>query len=809
MSFSRFPRILRGSRAGLAALYFVIAIIAQFFPLVGDLHYEFSAVIAIAASLLTGIVMVLAPVRKAASGTIPPHSSVDGSAGCDDMTGMDVWGMIGQGVLLSLIPLPVAITGALLGDGCGMLEGIAWYMTLVPASAAISAVLAAFARLVVCRRWVRLCAFLMLWSVSLFRGAWEGLAGPHIFLYSWQVGFFPGGSWDAELPITPLLLAYRAGHLLIAGLLALIIVVLARHRGSEQSGRDYGTAGQRALMAAGLLAAAAIIPLVMHRSDLGLTRTHEWLREELGDVYRTRFATIYYHAPTTDSLDLWQAANLTDFHIAELAEMLGIPESRIEPVTLYLYGSSGEEKRLVGTSSAAFTKPWARTLNMSFGGVGGTLRHELAHVMLAPYGNPLGISVSQGLLEGSAMALENDYLWRTLHEYARAMYEFNLAPSPEAIMGVGGFSSRRASVSYVLAGSFSRWLIERYGMQRYLEAFPWGDFDDAYGRSLGELSTEYRAFIDSLPPPPAAQRAAMRYLFGGGSFFFQKCLRRIGSLNGAGFDALAQERYERALERFRESLEHGINYGARAGVLQSLAGLGRYRELLDSCKAYAADTAGYPLLPYVIEQGDALWALGDTAGARRMYDSMLALDVSRGLSLRAALRMYFLGGDSTVQPIMRTYFTRPMKLLQRLAVLEQAQASAAHQQVREILALMRATLSARQFPLTSLGRLASVMRDVHAAGDTTSRMQHESSRLERFILSSLADGLRPAAQYAAMQRTAPQRTGADDAALEAISNELLRPEYYSFVPGSENYVRESDEMRRRFERYLESRIGSP
>lgn len=789
-------------------MYLAIAITAQLFPLVGDLHYEFAAVIAIAASLLTGIVMVLTPGRQNEPGAIAPQHDITGQShepGCDELTAMDVWRTISRAVLLSLIPLPVGILGALFGHGCGLLEGIAWYGTLVPVSAAISAVLAVLVRLLVCRRWVRLCAFLMFWSVSLFRGAWEGLTGPHIFLYAWQVGFFPGGSWDAELPITPLLLAYRAGHLLIAGLLALVIVELARHRnGGEQPGGAYRTAGARALVATGLLAAMIIIPLVLHRSDLGLTRTHTWLREELGDSYRTRFATIYYHAPTTDSLDIWQAAHLTDFHIAELAGMLGIPENDIEPVTLYLYGSSGEEKRLVGTSSAAFTKPWLRTLNMSFGGVGSTLRHELVHVMLAPYGNPLGISLSQGLLEGSAMALENDYLWRTLHEYARAMYAFDLAPSPEAIMGVGGFSSRRASVSYVLAGSFSRWLIERYGMKRYLDAFAWGDFDGAYQRSLSELSTEYRAFIDSLPPPPASQRAAMRHLFGGGSFFFQKCLRRIGSLNGAGYEALGQERYGKALESFQRSLEHGINYGARAGVLQALAGLGQYRELLDSSRVYAGDTAGYPLLPYVIEQGDAMWALGDIAGARRMYDSMLALDVSRGLSLRAALRRYFLQGDSAVHPIMRTYFTRPMKLLQRLAVLEQAEASTTDLQSRRILGLMHATLSARSIPLFSIGRLGLIMHDTHGAGDTTGQFLNASSPLERFILSSLAEGLRPAAQYAATHRSELQHAGvwSDDPALEPLIDALLRPQFYGFVPGGDNYMRESDEMSRRFEDYL-------
>src|SRR5207253_2842822 len=158
------------------------------------------------------------------------------------------------------------------------------------------------------------------------------------------------------------------------------------------------------LVAIAAVVALAAVALVSVRPELGLTRTDRWLRSALGDSLHTRFATIYYNATSTDSVDLWRAANLTDFYITEHARALGI-------------------------------------------------------------------------LEGSAMALENAYNWRTLHQYANRLYGYKLAPPPAEIMSIGGFSSRRSSVSYVIAGSFSKWLIERYGMKRYLSAFAWGDFD--------------------------------------------------------------------------------------------------------------------------------------------------------------------------------------------------------------------------------------------------------------------------------------------------------------------------------------------
>ncbi|HVZ41493.1 MAG TPA: hypothetical protein VHI13_19585 [Candidatus Kapabacteria bacterium] len=673
-------RLLRSPWGISTILYVAVAVTAQYLPLANDLHYEFAALVAIAASLVAGLTVIARMprfVRGSAPVDAPLRSGADIAIAC----------------LLSMIPLGVALIASLFRMNCGLGEGIAWYLTLVPASALVSGVIGACGATMARRRWLAALLFLALWCGSMARGAYEALAGPHIFLYSWQVGFFPGGSWDAELPIPALLLGYRAVHLAAAGGLLFVLGQIRILRSGSIDGRNIPAVW---VIAAGTALAMALVGM---RSEIGLTRSTEWLRSELGDSLRTRMATIYYNAPTTDSLDLWRAANLTDFYLTEHARVLGIPQDRVERVCIYLYASPAEEKRMVGTASAAFTKPWARSVNMTFGDVGSTLRHELAHVMMARYGNPLGISISQGMLEGSAVALENSFGWHTLHEYAAAMYRLKMAPPVEEIMSIGGFSLHRASMSYVLAGSFSQWLIATYGVDRYCSAFAWGSFESAYGRSLHELSEQYGAFIRAYSS--SVDAATMRHLFGGGSFFLQKCLRRIGTLNARGYEAMAEERYGRALEQFAASLAEGINYTARIGVIRSLAALGRYQVLLDSFTEYSHDTASYPLLPYLIEQGDAWWARGDTANAARLYDSVLRLQINAPTSLRAASRLYFIDAGDSLRDVMRTYFTRLMPVAQRIILLDQALALATPRQ-RSILALMRATLTVNRAPLTSL-----------------------------------------------------------------------------------------------------------
>jgi hypothetical protein len=688
-----------------------------------------------------------------------------------------------RALVVSLLPLLLSLLLALFRHNCGLLDGIAWYLLLVPASALISVVLAVVACTLVERRWVRLLLFLLLLSLPLLRGAHEAYWGPHIFMYAWQVGFFPGGSWDAELPISGTLVIYRLGHLLVAGTLLLVSFEYARTLHGPVQRRRSDVAALGALVG---IIALVLIPL---RSELGLTRTHEWLRQELGDSLHTRFTTIYYDRSRTDSLDIWRAANQADFHVDEHARTLKLDTATLERFTLYLYPSPQEEKRMVGTSSAAFTKPWLGMLNMPIKRAEGTLRHELAHLMLAPFGGLLGVSTSQGLLEGSAMALENKYGNHTLYEYARAMYHFELAPPVEEIMSIGGFSSRRSSLSYVLAGSFSRWLMDRYGAERYLHAYSWGDFEEAYGRSLHELSDEYQAFIDSLPAPSSSYRPTILYHFGGGSFFFQKCLRRIGSLNAEGYEALAAERYEKALMLFKNSLDEGINYSARAGILRALAGLGRHRQLLDSAAAYSRDTASYPLLPMLIEQGDGHWALGDTVTARRMYDSALSLEIAESIDLRARLRLTALSAPPPLYGMLHDYFTRPMSLTQRLLHLQAARQAASEPGAQALFNIMQGSIVADQAPLTAV---SLALTSVSPSPDSARVGVNGSGFAINAYLTAMASTymLHDAWMYS---RSIPG---------SASGNPLFPGQPPASGGGSKDYIREREQESSRFLAYL-------
>src|SRR5262249_44197729 len=136
------------------------------------------------------------------------------------------------------------------------------------------------------------------------------------------------------------------------------------------------------------------------------------------------------------------------------------------------------------------------------------LKHELAHVVTGEMASgPFYVSARwglfplPGLIEGAAVAAgwegEGD---ATPHQWSRAMLEAGLVPRVAPPPGLGFFPGAAGPASPA-AGSFSRWLVERYGSARFRELYRHGDFERAYGRPAAGLEREWRAFLRTVPVP--------------------------------------------------------------------------------------------------------------------------------------------------------------------------------------------------------------------------------------------------------------------------------------------------------------------
>jgi tetratricopeptide (TPR) repeat protein len=323
-------------------------------------------------------------------------------------------------------------------------------------------------------------------------------------------------------------------------------------------------------------------------------------------------------------------------------------------ITSYVYPNAETKGRFIGAANTNIAKPWLSELHVTRQTVEPTLKHELVHVVAGRFGIPvIKANLSTGLVEGLAMAIEWDWGNRTLHQYAAAMRRFNVEPDIEGLMTFTGFASSSSSVSYVLAGSFCRYLIDRYGMRAMTQLYRTGDYMKLYGRTLEELIAEWHGYLDRVTVPED-DRALVDILFRRPAIFGKVCARVIGQRNIAAAAAYNARDYPRAEELYTLSYEEGRGYEALSGMLASALRAGHYGVLtsvLDS--VIGKDQRPDQYLPLFLYIGDALWALGRPAEALPLYKRVHDVDFSETYTEGAAVRIPACQSPDQPSPLLR------------------------------------------------------------------------------------------------------------------------------------------------------------
>jgi hypothetical protein len=78
-------------------------------------------------------------------------------------------------------------------------------------------------------------------------------------------------------------------------------------------------------------------------------------------------------------------------------------------------------------------------------------------------------------------------------------------------MGLFGFLQNQEAAAYLTAGSFLGFLVHSYGMETFVEFQHSLDYEKAYGKSLGELDAEWRAFLETVPTRPETELYATQF----------------------------------------------------------------------------------------------------------------------------------------------------------------------------------------------------------------------------------------------------------------------------------------------------------
>jgi tetratricopeptide (TPR) repeat protein len=431
-------------------------------------------------------------------------------------------------------------------------------------------------------------------------------------------------------------------------LIAAAFLLLVSIRTLQCSGSDQGflkkliafiTPEQITPLVSGIILSAMLLVVWwIYRDALGFEASSSFIGRTLSAQQQTEHFRIHY-APasfTKEEMQWAAAEHEFRFHQVETALQVKFPGL----IDSYIYPDSDTKRRFIGTGTTNIAKPWRKEIHLNKDSWQSTLKHELVHVVAGEFGMPvIHAHYHTGLVEGLATAIDGDWGNRTLHEYAAAMKKFELVRSPAHLITPLGFAMQSSSLSYVMMGSFCKFLLNRYGLIRFKELYGGKSIEVVYGKSYEQLVDEWQHFIERVRVPEDWQEH-VEFYFKRPSIFAKECARAIAKMNDDGWRQLAKNNSSSAMQEFSRSLHASWNTEAFSGFVRSAYQAAQYDTVIQLMNKQLQDSLQRnSILNLMLIYGDALWYKGDVLSARKAYKNILTLDLSERYNEAASSRL--------------------------------------------------------------------------------------------------------------------------------------------------------------------------
>ena len=594
----------------------VLALVLANVPLFNILAFEFCAVMALSISFV-GAHVTLTVLRQM-------KRKPDVLTGSPRQIVMRCfWEALIFNVGLLGLPLGIILLNAFRVENCNFGEGFLFFLILSVISCVYATAAGVFFGFWIKKRWLAYLAYLGYLFVSCIPVVVNLIFHPPVFAYHATFGYFPGPIYDFVIPITNTLLIARAETLLWALLFLGLTINLC------EVSRDTGLMPQlrwRKLFdplagRVGLyLLVIGLLSFQFYAGALGIRPTRDDIARQLGGLRETAHFEIFYAREL--EADIERIVEDCEFQYLQLSEYLDPDGTMQSPkVRAYIYASPEQKKRLIGARGTSVEDPFGHGFHIHAQGFPHpVLKHELAHVFTVPW-SPLKVSLKIGLHEGIAVAADWDEGKLTGHQWTKAMRQMEIAPPLSSVMGLG-FWGHAGSQSYLLAGSFVRFLVDTYGIDKFKGAFPTGNFVKHYAKDLLALEAEWIKFLETVPLRDD-DVAYATYRLKRQSVFEQVCAHEMAALRDTAWQAYYRKNFTTAMETFEVMLsDEPDNLSTLWGLMYTAYRMLDYDKALSLATRIAnkEDTRFSP--EAMLLKGDIYWLSGKYEQAINAYTAV-------------------------------------------------------------------------------------------------------------------------------------------------------------------------------------------
>lgn len=593
----------------------VLALVLANLPLFNILAFEFCAVIALSISFAGAHIAltVLQQMKRS------PEALIGSSR---QIVFRCFWNALIFNISLLLLPLGIILLNAFRVKNCDFGEGFLFFAILPLISCQYATAAGVFFGFWIQKRWMAYLVYLGYLLLSCVPVVINLIFHPPVFAYHSPFGYFPGPIYDFVIRITGTLLIARTETLLWTFLflgLTVSACEVSRSTGlmPKLRWRKFVVPVTKRVPLYVLI--VGLLGFQFYAGALGIRPTREDVARKLGGFRETTHFEIFYARELEPQIE--RIAEDCEFQYAQLSAYL-MPEGATlsRKVRAYIYASPEQKKGLIGARHTSVEDPFGYGFHIHTQGFPHpVLKHELAHVFTIPW-SPLKVSLKIGLHEGIAVAADWEEGRLTGHQWAKAMRQMEIAPPISGIMGFG-FWGHAGSRSYLLAGSFVRFLVDTYGIEKFKGVFPTGNFMRHYGKDLYSLEMEWLEFLDNVPLSDN-DIAYTTYRLQQRSVFERVCAHEMAALRDTAWQAYYRKDFGTAVQTFETMLSaEPNNLSTLYGLMYSAYQAQDYDKALSLATRIvgAEDTRLRPEAALLI--GDIHWLKDDHEQALETYTS--------------------------------------------------------------------------------------------------------------------------------------------------------------------------------------------
>jgi len=461
---------------------------------------------------------------------------------------------------LILLPLIISLFNTLVLNICPFKGGIEFYLIDTIPAAFIGMVLAAISLKISFR--YSYFIFTTIFACFVLTPILEIYFYHQMFFYNPLIGFFPGTIYDENISMHSKHFLYQLFSVKIT-FLAYILLIKKENRYKIYL----------PIFIAYFLGVSFLKPM------MGFATNQSKIEKILPEKYLSEHFEIIYPGGISDKKIKTIAAE-HEFYFQKIKKQLGFePEGKI---TSILFENRKQKGKIFGAENADVAKLWMNTIYLQIGEYTNTLEHEMAHVFSKEIGTT-PFKVASGFnfsfIEGFAMAVEDEYGGKEVHNFAALAYKNNFKVLPVDLFDGLSFFGNVSGLSYVIAGSFIKFLNDKYSPEQVNKVYGSGNFEEHFSKSIETLSKEYEEFI-SLYPVEQNPYTSLVY-FGRKPLIKRFCPRYIAAQKAKAEKFMSKKMYKETKTIYTEIFDKTNQYFALSGIVNCLRNTNRTKEALE------------------------------------------------------------------------------------------------------------------------------------------------------------------------------------------------------------------------------------